>query len=294
MSTTLEPETDASRGDRVFAFIQERLPTRALSSLIHWLMGLESPLFTRLMIGLFQRLFPQIDLGEAQRRRPAQYRSFNDFFTRALAPDARPLAPEPHWVCPVDGTVSQLGTIRQGQLIQAKGHRYSSAELLTDPALAGAFEGGEFCTIYLAPYNYHRIHLPQTGELRDWLYVPGRLFSVNAATARALPRLFARNERVVTIWDTAQGPFALVMVGALFVGSMETVWTGKISPPHRRGEVERYQPIHPTRLARGAEMGRFNMGSTVILLSARGRLRYHPSLQPGQPVRMGQALAEPV
>ncbi len=281
----------AGLGDQLFAALQRVLPTRWLSSMVHRIAQIHNPGIKNALIRLFMRGFT-IDLSEAERSRVEDYASFNDFFTRALKPGARPLADDPQaFLSPVDGTVSQFGQIREGRLIQAKGHSYSLLDLLAgDAERAAAFADGEFCTIYLAPYNYHRIHMPIDGQLQRWTYVPGRLFSVNAATARALPNLFARNERLNAIFDTDAGPVGLILVGALFVGSLETVWAGMVSPPHLRAEPTAYEPMTPVSLPRGAEMGRFNMGSTVILLAPRQRVQWDTSLRPGLPVRQGQSL----
>lgn len=282
----------ASLGDRLFVAVQRLLPTRALSALMYRLAEVRLPAFKQAFIRAFMRGYP-IDLSEALHERIEDYGNFNEFFTRALKPGMRPQPAEPTVLSsPVDGRISQFGTIEDGTLIQAKGHRYRAAELLADAALGEAFEGGEFATIYLAPHNYHRVHMPFAGSLRRWLYVPGRLFSVNPATARALPGLFARNERMVAIFDTDFGPLAVVMVGALFVGGIETVWGGRLTPPHsREAGPFPYQPMSPQALGRGDELGRFHMGSTVILLAPRGALRWRSGLTPGQAVRLGDALA---
>jgi len=283
---------DASRRDLAFVALQKLLPTRFLSWLIYLVTRIHQPDFKNVLIRLFMRQF-RIDLVEAEFERPEDYACFNDFFTRALRPGARCLEPTPGTlVSPVDGTVSQAGEIREGRIFQAKGHDYTVQELLGgDRELAARFTGGRFATIYLAPYNYHRIHMPLSGRLDQWIYVPGRLFSVNPATVRTLPGVFARNERVCTVFETELGSFALVLVGALFVGSMETVWAGRISPPHKRSGVEAFTPIHPVQLQRGEEMGRFNMGSTVILLAGANALQWDPKLQPGQTLRMGEKIA---
>lgn len=283
--------TSATLGDRAFALIQWCLPTRFISWFVFKLTRVEHAGFKNAFIKGFMRAFG-ISLTEAEHGQPEDYRHFNAFFTRALKPGTRPVDPDAQaLLCPVDGTVSQFGTIQGDRIFQAKGQDYSAAELLGDAALAEPFHGGEFCTIYLAPYNYHRIHMPLAGTLREWLLVPGRLFSVNPATARAMPRVFARNERVVTFFDTALGPMALVLVGALNVGSMETVWAGEITPPHVRSGIARWSAGSPVRLDRGEEMGRFNMGSTVILLTPPGTLNWDESCTPGATVRMGQRLA---
>lgn len=286
-----EAPTDATKPDQLFALLQRILPTRWLSMQVYRLTQIRHSGFKNALIKLFLRGFT-IDLSEAEYSAPEFYESFNHFFTRALKPGARPLPADPRALAsPVDGTISQLGDIRDGRIFQAKGHEYSVVELLGgDVEAAKTFMNGRFCTIYLAPYNYHRIHMPLGGALRSWSYIPGRLFSVNAATARAMPRLFARNERVNTLFDTDAGVLGLTMVGALFVGSMETVWAGQITPPHERGEPSFYQSMKPVTLARGDEMGRFNMGSTVILLLSPGAIDWDPALQPGQAVRMGQSL----
>ena len=282
--------TDIRGADRIFKLIQLCLPTRLISFLIFKLTRIESPAFKNLFIKWFMGAF-HISLAEAEHERPEAYRHFNAFFTRALKPDARPLDQDPKAILsPVDGTVSQLGRIDSDRIFQAKGRDYTVGELLGDEGLAEPFVGGSFCTIYLAPYNYHRIHMPIGGRLKEWLLVPGRLFSVNPATARAMPKLFARNERVVTLFDTAVGPLALVLVGALNVGSMETVWAGQITPPHIRSRLGRWTPGSPVRLVRGDEMGRFNMGSTVVLLFPPGKIQWSDELGPAKTVRMGQSI----
>lgn len=283
---------EASFRDRAFVVLQKCLPTRALSALMFRIAEIRAKRFKNALIRLFLRGYP-VDLGEAQFERIESYEHFNAFFTRALKPGARPQPADPATLgSPVDGTLSQFGRIVDGVLIQAKGHEYTAAELLVDPLLAEAFADGDFATIYLAPHNYHRVHMPFAGALRSWSYVPGRLFSVNPATARGLPGLFGRNERMVAIFDTAFGPLAVVMVGALFVGGIETVWGGRLTPPHVRGGGPFvYQPMRPARLARGDELGRFHMGSTVILLAPRGALRWNTGLAPGTVLRLGEELA---
>jgi phosphatidylserine decarboxylase len=280
---------DASLKDRAFALLQWLLPTRPLSLGMYALTRVRWAPFKTAFIRLFMRGF-RISLDEAEIQDPAQFADFNAFFTRALKADARPLQGG-GLVSPVDGTLSQCGPLTDDRLIQAKGHDYRCEALLSDAAWAAEMRGGEFATIYLAPYNYHRIHMPLTGQLRAWRYLPGRLFSVNAATARAMPGLFARNERLVAMFDSERGPFAMVLVGALFVGGLETVWTGAVTPPHRRGAPGPIIPAsHPLSLARGQEMGRFNMGSTVILVGAPGALQLDPALALGQLVKVGQAI----
>lgn len=277
--------------DRVLAALQRLLPTRWLSNLMFHIAEIEQPRIKNAIIRSFLRFYP-VELGEAESADAGAYASFNAFFTRALKPGMRPQPPDAEVLSsPVDGLLSQFGAIRDGRLIQAKNNLYSAAELLCDEALAAEFREGSFATIYLAPHNYHRVHMPYGGRLRRWAYVPGRLFSVNPRTARALPGLFVRNERVAAVFDTAFGPLAVVMVGALFVGGVETVWAGRVTPPHRRGAVQPYESIGRVVLQRGAEMGRFHMGSTVILLAPKNALSWVEGLSPGASLRLGQALA---
>lgn len=233
-----------------------------------------------------------VDMSEAADPDIRSYASFNDFFTRPLREGARPLA-QADYVCPVDGAISQFGPIERDQIFQAKGHAYSTRALLAgDAALAAEFEHGQFATLYLSPKDYHRIHMPCAGRLQRMVYVPGDLFSVNPATARGVPGLFARNERVVCVFDTARGPFVLVLVGATIVGSMATVWHGVVNPP-RPGEIQRFDYTSaPVELAQGAEMGRFLLGSTVVLLWPKGTLRFNPDWAPGGAVRMGEAMGK--
>jgi phosphatidylserine decarboxylase len=282
----------ASFGDRLFAAFQYLIPKRALSRIVYSVMRMESPAFKRMLIKSFLSGY-KVNMAEAVQSDPFAYRSFNEFFTRPLRPGARTIAPgNDIIVSPVDGTVSQAGPLHGETIIQAKGIDYSALELLAgDAEAAAAYRDGSFTCIYLAPYNYHRIHMPFGGQLRKTVYVPGDLFSVNAATARAVPRVFARNERVICEFDTALGRMAVILVGALFVGSMETVYAGEINPPPRRSR----QPTTIAKgvgqtLPKGAELGRFNMGSTVVLLFQRGKTRWEPSLQPLASVQMGRAI----
>jgi phosphatidylserine decarboxylase len=239
-----------------------------------------------------------VNMAEAADPDPAAYPSFNQFFTRPLKPGARPLA-KADLVSPVDGAISQLGRIEQGRIFQAKGHDYSASALLGgDDALAAHFHHGHFATLYLSPKDYHRIHMPRSGRLLRMVHVPGDLFSVNPATARGVPGLFARNERVICVFDgidapgTDGKPWVLVLVGATIVGSMATVWHGVINPP-RPGSVRewRYDKQPALDLAQGAEMGRFLLGSTVVLLFPPGPLSFAPGWTAGSPIRMGQAMA---
>ncbi|AGA90967.1 phosphatidylserine decarboxylase precursor [Thioflavicoccus mobilis 8321] len=271
---------------------QRLLPHHTVAALMYRLARSEWPPIKRALVGGFRRFF-DIDLSEAQNPDPTAYPSFNAFFTRALRPEARPLRPDAALLCPADGRLSQQGPITDGRLYQAKGHDFSLAELLgSDEPLATEFTGGSFATIYLSPRDYHRVHMPLAGTLRVMNHVPGRLFSVNDASTRLIPRLFARNERVISVFDTAIGPLAVILVGAFFVGSIETVWAGQVTPTarHRVGHRDYRETRPPVRLARGAEMGRFNMGSTVILLLPAGAVRWVEGLAPGMVLRMGQPL----
>ena len=275
---------------RLFVALQYLLPQHALSRVIHWATRIEAVWFKNLIIRVFVRAF-KVDMSEALDPDPTNYSHFNDFFTRALAQGSRQLPPTKRSVaCPVDGTISLSGRISRGKLIQAKDRRYLAADLLGDERMAAEFEDGDFITIYLAPYDYHRIHMPVRGRLREMRYLPGRLFSVNAATVRSVPRLFARNERVVCRFETDIGQLAMVLVGALNVGSIETVWAGQVAPgrPRERAAVHYGEPA--TELSMGAEMGRFNMGSTVILLFSRDRVQLADDLTPGRVVRMGELI----
>jgi phosphatidylserine decarboxylase len=284
---------DAGASDRAFALLQELLPQQLLSRGMHRLARSTRPLLRNATLRAVLRAYPQIDLGEAAQPDPFAYPSFNAFFTRALRPGLRPIeGADGDLVSPVDGTLSQFGTVRDGQLLQAKGLHYTAGALLADETSARRYEGGRFACIYLAPYNYHRIHMPLAGRLAATRYVSGRLFSVNAATARTIPGLFARNERVVCEFETGLGPLAMVLVGALFVGSIETVFAGEINPPRTRGgAVRSIDTGIGTQFARGAELGRFNMGSTVVLLLGNGATRFADGLTPGATLRLGQALA---
>jgi phosphatidylserine decarboxylase len=276
------------KSGRLFAWFQHVLPQHALSRLVLHATRVRATWFKNALIRGFLRLY-RVDMTDALQPEPLRYASFNEFFTRALRPDARSLAKESRdFACPVDGAISEVGKIEGASLLQAKGQRYTLAELLASRGWAAHFEGGSFATIYLAPFNYHRVHMPLAGRLRETVYVPGRLFSVNAVTATWVPRLFARNERVLTWFDTAFGEFALVLVGALNVGSIATVWAGDITPAQRR--VTTTLPPQDVSLEKGAELGRFNMGSTVILLFQKDRVRWHEDLRAATPVRLGQSL----
>ncbi|MFO1326864.1 MAG: archaetidylserine decarboxylase [Rubrivivax sp.] len=277
--------------DRLAVLPQYLLPQQALTRLAGLAAGARGGAATTAVIRWFVRRYG-VDMAEAAQPDVARYETFNAFFTRELVPGARPLADVP-WLCPVDGAISQFGAIDGERIFQAKGHHYSCTTLVGgDAALAARFHGGHFATLYLSPRDYHRIHMPAAGRLRRMIHVPGALFSVNPTTARGVPGLFARNERVVCVFDGERGPFVLVLVGATIVGSMATVWHGVVNPP-RPGRVRewRYDDA-PVQLARGAEMGRFLLGSTVVLLWPPGPLRFAARWAPGAPIRMGEAMAE--
>lgn len=277
-------------GDYLKSLLLYPLPQHWISRVIYFLTRRQ----TRLKdpaIRWFIRRF-KIDMSEAVEQDIERYPTFNAFFTRAIKPELRPLAREREALaCPVDGVISQLGNIEHGRIIQAKAHDYTVLELLGGRnEWAKTFEGGRFITLYLAPSNYHRIHMPHDGRLRHMLHVPGRLFSVAPHTVRAVPRLFARNERVATYFEGPGGAFALVLVGALNVAAIETVWHGLVTPPQSKSIRQYDYADKKISLAKGEEMGRFNMGSTVILLTPPNAT-WESSLKPQQPVRLGQRLA---
>ena len=276
--------------ERLAVAVQHVLPQRLLTEAAGRVARAEWGAPTQALIRRFIARYG-VDMREAAEPDPAGYASFNDFFTRALRPGARALA-QADYLCPVDGAISQLGAIERDQIFQAKGHHYSTTALLGgDAALAAEFAHGQFATLYLSPRDYHRIHMPCAGRLQRMVYVPGALYSVNPVTARGVPGLFARNERVECLFDTARGPFVLVLVGATIVGSMATVWHGVVNPP-RHGAIRRWDyDAQPVALQQGEEMGRFLLGSTVVMLWPRGTLRFAADWQPTRAVRMGEAMA---
>lgn len=278
-----------SLGDRVKVWPQYLLPKHTLTALAWWLSNVTWAPFKNTFIQVFVRLF-KVNLSEAVASDPTHYENFNAFFTRALKPDARPLA-DSFMVSPSDGRISQLGSLKnQNQLIQAKGLEYTLEDLLGHSEGLERFYGGRFATIYLAPYDYHRVHVPTHSTLLRALRIPGELFSVSNATALAIPRLYARNERLVCEYQTDRGPFMLVMVAALMVAGIETVWD---NPSLRRVHNEPLPYFGaPIDFAKGQEMGRFHWGSTVILITPPQFPAWHPSIQPNQTIRLGQALTE--
>ncbi len=266
------------------------LPHHWISRLVFRLTRVQCPTLVPKAIRWFSDVF-KVNLDEAVNPDPASYATFNQFFTRPLKAGLRPIAEgEQVFACPVDGRISQFGNIEQGRIFQAKGHDYSAVELLGgDEQRAAPFMGGQFMTIYLSPRDYHRIHMPMAATLCEQVYVPGRLFSVAPHTVRTVPRLFARNERVVAIFDTAFGKLAMVLVGAINVAAIETVWDGLVTPPQGWG-IKR-QVFPHVALAKGEEMGRFNMGSTVIVL-LENNAAWAKGLSADMPVKLGQALAD--
>ncbi|MDT4328775.1 archaetidylserine decarboxylase [Methylomonas sp. MS20] len=270
---------------------QYGLPHHALSNLMARLTHCRNPIWKNLFIKTIVRLYG-VNMAEAKYPDPDSYASFNEFFTRELQDGARTFASgRDELACPADGEVSQAGKIEAGRIFQAKGRDYSVLELLGgDAERAAAFSDGRFATIYLSPKDYHRLHMPLAGTLKEMIHVPGRLFSVNNTTVGAVPNLFARNERVACIFDTEAGPMALILVGAIFVSSVETVWHGVVTPPTvSQARDWQYGADAPT-LAKGAEMGRFNMGSTIIVLFGPEQVAWHADLTAGRAVRLGESI----
>ncbi|MSQ70941.1 MAG: phosphatidylserine decarboxylase [Betaproteobacteria bacterium] len=274
---------------RIAVLPQYLFPKLALTRLMGWLASRRGGAATRAAIRWFIRRYG-VNMDEAADPRVESYPTFNEFFTRVLRPGVRPLADAP-WLCPVEGAISQFGALERDRFFQAKGHSYSSRALVGgDAALAAQFDDGVFATLYLSPKDYHRIHMPCRAQLRRMIHVPGDLFSVNPTTARGVPNLFARNERVVCVFDTAHGPFVLALVGATIVGSMATAWHGVVNPP-RPGRLREWDYSgRDIVLERGAEMGRFLLGSTVVMLFPANTVRLNPAWAPGGAVRMGEAM----
>jgi phosphatidylserine decarboxylase len=286
-------DTTPGAGGRAFVALQHLLPQHGISRLVLTATRSRSPAFKNALINLFMKGFKP-DMSDAVLTDPTAYESFNEFFTRALRDGTRPVDQDPRAiVSPVDGTVSEAGPLTEDKLLQAKGHHYSLRALLAgESSWERSFAGGSFATIYLAPYNYHRIHMALPGELRESFYVPGRLFSVNRTTAQLVPGLFSRNERVFCGFDAGGMPWAILLIGALNVGSMATVWHGDVTPRKHR-EVTALpvtDVMSPLTLAKGDEMARFNMGSTIILLFPPGAAQWNESLVAGRTLRMGERI----
>jgi phosphatidylserine decarboxylase len=277
--------------DDLFIASQYVLPHHWLSRLVGKLAACENTWLKNQLITRFIRQY-DVRLDEAQRQHPQDFRSFNDFFTRELLPEARPLDnAADSLLSPADGAISQIGHIQRGRIFQAKGQEFSLTELLGGSRpRAEDFVGGKFATLYLSPRDYHRVHMPMAGKLREMIYVPGSLFSVNQTTAERVPGLFARNERLVCIFDTEHGPMAMVLVGAMIVAAIETVWAGRITPPTRELKVTDYRDPQPVELDKGEEMGRFCLGSTVVLCFPDGMVDWSKELEAGSPIRMGSRL----
>jgi phosphatidylserine decarboxylase len=269
---------------------QYLLPKRMLTMLAGKIADLRGGALTHALIRTFIAQYG-VDMAEAADPRIESYATFNEFFTRALRAGVRPIARAP-FVCPVDAAISQFGPIEHDQIFQAKGHSYSTRALIGgDQQLAHQFDHGHFATLYLAPKDYHRIHMPCEGRLKRMIYIPGDLFSVNPLTARHVPSLFARNERVVCVFDTAYGAFVNVLVGATIVGSMATVWHGVVNPPRSALLREWHYADQNVSLKKGDEMGRFLLGSTVVMLFPRGPLQFNPAWVPARTIRLGEAMA---
>jgi phosphatidylserine decarboxylase len=275
--------------ERIAVLLQYALPKQALTALAGRIAAARAGGFTTLLIRWFVGRYG-VTMSEAANPDIASYASFNEFFTRPLSTGARPLA-SADYICPVDGAISQFGAIERDQIFQAKGHHYSTTALVGgDGALAAQFEDGSFATLYLSPKDYHRIHMPCEGRLRRMIHVPGDLFSVNPVTARGVPGLFARNERVVCVFESALGPFVLVLVGATIVGSMATVWHGVVNPP-RPGHLREWRyDDREVRFSQGDEMGRFLLGSTVVMLFPKGTLKFNAEWSPQRPICLGEKM----
>jgi phosphatidylserine decarboxylase len=284
------PTCPKAVSDQLAVLPQYLLPKQALTILAGKLASAEAGGLTTSVIRWFVGRY-NVNMAEAADPDTASYKSFTDFFTRPLKAGARPLA-DADFLCPVDGAISQFGAIERDQIFQAKGHSYSTKALVGgDGELAARFDNGSFATLYLSPRDYHRIHMPCDGRLARMIHVPGELFSVNPTTARGVPGLFARNERVVCVFESAFGPFVLTLVGATIVGSMATVWHGLVNPP-RPGSVRewRYEGDQAFELKKGDEMGRFLLGSTVVMLFPGNTLVFNPEWAPAKAIRMGEAM----
>ena len=278
--------------EKILAGLQKILPQRWLTSLVHRLMHSEIHWLKNALITVISSV-AGVDWSEAASTNLESYSSFNAFFTRELRPGARAADPDPAGlISPCDGCISQYGVLNRDRILQAKGNHYSLRALLANDPACAALGDGLFFTLYLSPKDYHRVHMPVDGSLLRMIHVPGRLFSVAPYAVRQVPGLFARNERVVSVFNTAYGPVAIVLVGAMLVASMETVWAGSVTPSDSRNVSILEYPPNEVTLGRGQEMGRFNMGSSVILLLPPGAAEVEPGLRPNDPVRLGQRLAK--
>jgi phosphatidylserine decarboxylase len=277
--------------ETAFAALQKILPKHALSRLTGFLAASENPALKNFLIKLFAKHF-QVDLSEAKIENAEDFKSFNDFFTRELKQGSREISRAPNTIAsPADGAISEIGDIELGSIMQAKGQSYSLMALLAgDSELCNHVLGGKFATIYLSPKDYHRVHMPIDGTLRKMTYVPGELFSVNQATANTIPGLFARNERLICEFESTHGPFIMILVGAMIVASIETVWAGEVAPVKPRLKTTRYDNLGEVHLKKGEEMGRFQLGSTVILLFPEKTVEWEDALKNTSPLRMGECI----
>jgi len=277
--------------DQLAVIPQYLMPKLAMTRLAGRVASAEWGAVTTWVIQRFVKRY-KVNMSEAAHADPAHYKSFNEFFTRPLKDGARPLS-NSTWVCPVDGAISQCGAIERDQIFQAKGHQYSTRALVGgDADLAAPFQNGQFATLYLSPRDYHRIHMPISGKLLRMIHVPGDLFSVNPTTARGVPGLFARNERVVCEFETEKGPMVLVLVGATIVGSMATVWHGEVNPP-RPGTIREWRyDTQDVRLQKGEEMGRFLLGSTVVMLFPANSIQFPADWTSTRPLQMGESMSD--
>lgn len=280
--------------DKLRVLPQYFIPQHFITSLMYRITRCETPWFKNNLIKIFIHIF-DVDMSLASNPDPESYSSFNTFFTRELSPEARPITLDDHTIlCPVDGAVSQIGNINKinnmDTIIQAKGKSYTLKDLLVKDELVNMFDGGMFATLYLSPKDYHRIHMPISGQLSRMIYVPGKLFAVNSHTVRVVNSVFARNERVINIFNTDIGPMAMVMVGALNVGSMETVWAGQITPAKDRNINDTQYSDADVKLTQGQEMGRFNMGSTVILLFPKDVIQWSEEMMAEKIIVMGESI----
>lgn len=281
--------------EKLFIKLQHLVPQHALSRAIGHIANSKVSWVKNTFISWFIKRY-NVDMQIAAEENPRAYACFNDFFTRALKPCVRPISRDPQAiVCPADGAISQLGKIIDGRIFQAKGQDYTALELLGgDATLAAEFVDGDFATVYLSPKDYHRVHMPYGGKLRSMVTVPGDLFSVNTVTANNVPRLFSRNERTVAIFDTDIGPMAVVLVGAMIVAGIETVWSGTVAPVNPREIQTSQYPFQNIELNKGDEMGRFKLGSTAIILFAKDKIQWEPQYIAGATTRVGVKMAEKV
>lgn len=277
----------------LFAQAQKFVPQKLLSRAIGFLANTEQEWLKNYFIKTFIDQY-KVDMEEAIEPNPQAYKTFNDFFTRAIKPELRPIAKAKNTIaCPADGAISQIGDIEYGTLLQAKNHSYGLTALLGgDADLSNLFVGGKFATIYLSPKDYHRVHMPLDGKLIKMIHVPGKLFSVNKATAEHIPSLFARNERAVCVFETPAGPMAVILVGAMIVASIETVWAGQVAPAGKQVSTWDYQTLNDIQLKKGEEMGRFKLGSTAIVLFGPNVMEWVAELEAETPTKLGMPLGK--